>query len=275
VRHRATRLAEIALVVAVLAAPALAQITLPPPTGFVDDFAGVVDPQSRERMETMARNFRDRAGVDVAVVTLTSLEGRSIEEVGLQIGREWKVGAGQDANGIVVLLAVNDRRSRIEVSRHLEGDVTDIASDSILRKARPSFAAGQYGPGLQIVLESVLATIAEARGISVEGIDQQQAYRPEAPRRTPQSSWASRIMFLVVLLIVIAAFARGGGGGYGGRRRRGLSPWILPGVFWGGGGWGGRGGGWGGGSWGGGGGGGWGGFGGGGDFGGGGSSDSW
>jgi uncharacterized protein len=280
VKRTATRLARTLVVLALAAVPGFAQLVLPPSTGFVNDFANVVDAASRERMETMAKNFRDRTGIEVAVVTLQSLEGRPVEEVGLQIGREWSVGAKQEKDGVVVLLAVDDRRSRIEVSRHLEGDITDAASGSILRKARPDFAAGNYGAGLQVALESVLATIAESRGLSIEGIDQKQAYRE--PRRDPRAasggSWVSRIVFLIVIFFVISAFARGGGGGggYGGRRRRGFSPWILPGVFWGGGG---GGGGFGGGSWGGGGGGGggggWGGFGGGGDFGGGGASDSW
>jgi uncharacterized protein len=271
-----------ALAAAVL--PALAQAPeLPPPTGFVNDFANVVDAASRERMETMARNFRDRTGIDVAVVTLPSLGGRPIEDVSIDLAREWKIGGGEDKDGVLVLLAVEDRRSRIETSRRLDDEITDGAAGSILRKGRAAFAQGQYGQGLQVVVESLLATLAEKRGVSIEGIDQRQAYREQPrPQRQPSgSSWLSRIIFLIVIVGVIYAFSRGGGGGGGGGRRRrrgyGVSPWIIPGVFWGGGGggWGGSSGGWGGGSWGGGGGGGFGGFGGGGDFGGGGASDSW
>ena len=273
--HAPTRFLRLLIAVAALVVPVAAQgLDLPAPSGFVDDFAGVIDAPNRERLETICQNFRDRTQIDVAVVTLDSLQGRSIEDVGLQIGREWHVGAGQDKDGVVLLLAVQDRRSRIEVSRHLEDEITDAASGSILRKARPMFANGSYGAGLEVMTESVLATIADKRGITIDGIDRQMAYRGQ-PRTQSGSSWVSRIIFLGILVALIAAFARGGGGGYGGRRRRGgISPWLLLGLFSGGrgGGWGGgSGGGWGGGSDGGG----WGGFGGGGDFGGGGASDSW
>jgi uncharacterized protein len=240
-----------------------------------------VDEASRARMETMAQNFRDRTQIEVAVVTFQSLEGRSIEETGLRIGREWGLGRDQEKNGVVLLLAVQERKSRIEVSRHLEDEVTDATSGIILRKSGPLFAQGQFGQGLQLALESVLATIADQKGISIEGIDQRQAYREQRPPpRSSGNSWPSRIITLLVVLFLIYSFTRGGGGGGGGWRRRryyGPSPWIIPGVFWGGGGGssgGFGGGGWGGGS-GGGGGGGFGGFGGGGDFGGGGATDSW
>jgi uncharacterized protein len=280
VKRRATGVARLCAALVLAAVSAAAQgFELPPSTGFVNDFAGVVDAASRDRMETMARNFRDRTQIEIAVVTVASLQGRSKEDVGLQIGREWGVGAGAEKSGLVILLAPQERQSYIAVSRHLEDEITDGTAGAISRKATPYFREGKYGPGLSLMLESVLATIADKQGISIEGIDQRQAYREERPPpRASGSPWVSRIITLLIVLFVIYSFSRGGGGGYGGRRRRyyGPSPWIIPGVFWGGGG--GSRGGFGGGGWGGGGGGGgggWGGFGGGGDFGGGGGGDSW
>lgn len=249
---------------------------LPAATGFVNDFAGVVDAASKARMETMARNFRDDTQIEVAVITVASLNGRPIEDVALAFGRQWGVGGGADRSGIVILLSIGDRQSRIEVSRHLEGDVTDGTAGEIVRQSRPQFARGEYGAGLALALESVLATIAEKRGLSIEGIDRARAYQPQSARSRPAGSpWPARIfmlVFLIILILVLVNLARRGGGGRGGGRR---------GRRWyGGSGWGGPfiGGSWGGGSGGGSswdGGGGWGGFGGGGDFGGGGASDSW
>jgi uncharacterized protein len=269
------------LLVAVVATIAAAQAAdMPTPTAFVNDYAGVIDPESAARMETMARNFREGTNIDVAVVTLPSLDNRPIEDVGIELGRKWGIGAGEKKEGVLVLLAIQDRRSRIEVSRNLEGEIPDIIASRILRQSRQSFADGKYGAGLSLALESLLATLAKSRNLSIEGIDQRRAY--EEPRQAPRrsgSSWTSRVVMLVFLVILIWIFTRGsGGGGWGGRRRRrygGGSPWIFfPGSFGGGGGGGFGGGGWGGGSSGGGGGS-WGGFGGGGDFGGGGASDSW
>jgi uncharacterized protein len=258
-----------------LAGTAIAQEFAPPtPTGFVNDYAKVVDSASAARMETMARNFRDRTNIDVAVVTLPSLQGRPIEEAGLQIGRQWGIGAGEEKNGLLVLIAIEERKSRIEVSRHLEDEITDGTAGSILRRARPQFQESKYGEGLQLILESVLATIAQKQGISIEGIDASRAVRAvEEPQQQSKGTSIVSIIVVVVILFVLFNFFRnsgGGGGGRGGRRGRrwgGGMPIIIPGG-WGGGG--------GGGSWSGGGGGdSWGGFGGGGDFGGGGASSDW
>jgi uncharacterized protein len=257
------------LLVLTLAASARAQEFVPPaPTGFVNDYAKVIDPASAARMETMARNFRDRTQIDVAVVTLPSLQGRPLEEVGLEIGRKWKIGAGEEKNGLLIFISIEERRSRIEVSRHLEDEITDGTAGAILRQARPAFQQGQYGPGLSGILESVLATIASKQGISIEGIDASRAVRSEEPRESGGNS--GTIVFIVLfLLFILFNYFRGGGGGRGrgGRRRRwgGGMTIIIPGGGWGGGS-----------SWSGGGGGdSWGGFGGGGDFGGGGASSDW
>ena len=91
-----TRSSIAIVAILVFAASALAQTKFPAPTGFVNDLAGVIDPASKERMETMSRNFRDRTQIDVAVVTLPSLEGRAIEDVGIDLAREWKIGGGEE-----------------------------------------------------------------------------------------------------------------------------------------------------------------------------------
>lgn len=264
----------LAIVVGLLAVPALAQTPIPAPTGQVNDFAGVVDEASRARIETMARNFRDRTGIDVAVVTLKSLEGRPVEDAALEIGRTWGIGAGSDKDGVLVLLAVDDRKTRVETSRKIDDEITDGTAAAIARKGAPSFQQGRYGEGLAVIVESVFATIAEKRGVTIEGIDQSRAQRDarQQPARGGGSSGLSRIIFYIVVIFVIVSILRGfggGGGGRGGRRRRGGGmPWIIPFPIGGGGSSGGGGGGGGGGDS-------WGGFGGGGDFGGGGGSDSW
>src|SRR6185369_8652747 len=125
VKRRAIRVVRLCIALVLAVVPAAAQgFELPPPTGFVNDFAGVVDAASRERMETMARNFRDRTQIEIAVVTVSSLQGRAKEDVGLQIGREWGIGGGQEKNGLVILLAPEEHQSYIAVSRHLEDEIT-------------------------------------------------------------------------------------------------------------------------------------------------------
>ncbi len=282
-----------------LAAVALAQPQLPAYTGMVNDFAGKLSADKRQQLESLLENFRARSGVEIAVATMRfdDMQGYPIEDYSLQLGRKWGVGGDAQKRALLLLVAIKEPNTggyadnlyhggtRLEVSRHLEGDLPDGLSGEIIRKMRGDFQQGNFDQALTVGTQTILATLAEKLGISMEGIDATQAYR--APTRRPQRSRggispAMIIVLVFIFLVIINALGRGGRGGPGGgyRRRSGLGWLILPMIFggrgggFGGGGWGGSSGG----SWGGsdgGGGGGFGGFGGGGDFGGGGASDSW
>jgi len=285
--------------IACLALVSYAQAQIPPPQGMLNDFAGKLSPDTRQQIETLLRNFRDRSGVEITVVTVNfdDMKGQSIEDYGLQLGRQWGVGRDSTVRGLVLLVAIQEPGSdgvyhggtRLEVSRHLEGDVPDILAGELIRKMRTDFMAGRFDQALTIGTQTILATLAEKLGVSMEGIDRSQAAR--APVRRPRSSGRGISPFLIVVgIFIFLAIIRGIGGGRGGgggfRRRGSGLDWIIwPILFgalgdrnrgdsnWGGfGDGGGFGGGGGGDS---GGGGDFGGFGGGGDFGGGGASDSW
>ena len=285
-------------VIFVLASVAFAQPQLPAYTGMVNDFAGKLSDAKRQQLESLLENFRTRSGIEIAIVTMRfdDLQGYAVEDYSLQLARKWGIGGDSEKRGLLLLVAIKDPNTggysdnlyhgstRLEVSRHLEGDIPDGLAGEIIRKMRDDFQKGNFDQALTTGEQTILATLAQKLGISMEGIDQTQAYR--APTRRPQRGRGgiSPVMIIVIVFIFLAiinALGRGGRGGPGGRyRRSGLGWMLLPFIFgggrggWGGSDWGGSSGsGWGGG--GGGDGGGFGGFGGGGDFGGGGASDSW
>ncbi|HEX5734086.1 MAG TPA: TPM domain-containing protein [Blastocatellia bacterium] len=277
-----------------LSISAFGQIQVPPPQGMVNDFAGKLSPQTRQSLENLLTNFRTRTGVEATIVTATeeSLGGYTIEEYALAVGRTWKVGRASDKRGLVLLAVIKPSddqgchgQTRLEVSRHLEGDLPDGLAWEVIRRMRDDFKACRFDQAFTTGTQTLLATVAQRLGISMEGIDSTQAYQPQQrrPSRGRGISPSLIIFAVFIIFVIIAALGGRGGGGPGGRRsrRRGLggAEWmLLPIIFGSGqGGWGGsRGGsGWSGSGWGGGGGGGFGGFGGGGDFGGGGASDSW
>lgn len=278
--------------VAFLASVSNAQPQLPQPQGMVSDFAGKLSPGTRQQLEILLMNFRDRSGIEISVVTVNfaDMMDYPIEDYALQLGRQWGVGRGSTGRALVLLVAIRPPGSdglysgntRLEVSRHLEGDVPDILAGELIRKMRDDFKAGRFDQALTNGTQTILATLAEKLGISMEGIDRSQAARAVA--RRPRSSGRSISPFLIVVgIFIFLAIVRaigGGGGGKGGHRRRGMgADWIIWPILFGGlggnrddsHGWGGFGGGGDSGS----GGGDFGGFGGGGDFGGGGASDSW
>jgi uncharacterized protein len=191
--------------------------------------------------------------VQLQVWIVSSLQGEPIESVSIRATDAWKLGTSKDDRGALLLIAVEDRRSRLEVGQGLEGDITDLQSNRIVDGTlRNAFRDGRFYEGLR---DSAREIYALAGGTDA-------AFR--APERRPRGEpISSRMLFLIVLILVIANIFRGRGPG--GRARRygafGTGVWVggRGARGWGGGGFGG-GGGW---------------SGGGGGFSGGGSSGSW
>jgi uncharacterized protein len=279
-----------------IAATSFAQIQLPQPQGMLNDFASKLSPSSKQQIETLIESFRDRTGIEISVVTVSfdDMQGYPIEDYALQLGRQWGVGRDSEKRALVLVVAIKPPDSqgayhggtRLEVSRHLEGDVPDALAGELIRKMRDDFTAGRFDQALTTGTQTILATLAQRLGISMDGIDSSQAARqPVRQTRAPNRGRGGIPLFAIIIIVfVVLAIIRAIGGGRGGGGRRGGigSDWLLWAIIFGSG----RGGGWGGGGWGGGGGsswggggdgggGGFGGFGGGGDFGGGGASDSW
>jgi uncharacterized protein len=276
-------------------AGALAQTTpapLPAPTGHVNDYANVIDPAAEQRLETILTNLKTVGDIEFAVVTVDTTGGQEIFDYSLAVARGWGIGAKDgDRAGLLLLVAVRDRKYFTQTSRHVEGDLPDGLLGQIQRaRLVPPFKEGNYAKGISDTAETYVATLAQSRGFSVEGIDQSRAYRPSTGRpreggrgSVARSSFSTLCCVGIVIVFILLSFfsKRGGRGGRGGGGGGILGALLLNAVLnsggsgrrssgWGGGSFGG--GGWGGG---GGGGGGFGGFGGGGDFGGGGSGGSW
>jgi len=275
---------------------AFSESPLPAPTGYgkyVTDTANAIDPATEERLLAILNNLKERADIEFAVVTVPTTGDTPIFDYSLSVARGWGIGAKEgEQNSLLLLVAVNDRKAQVQVSRRLEGDLPDGLAGEIARSTmREPFRQGDYTRGIAGFVETTVATLGQKRGFSVEGIDQSRAYRP-APRGQQQRqrerlrrgggiNLGACCCIMALVVVVLLALGRGGRGG-GGRGGFGGGGWLnallLANLFstlaggsrggssgWGGGGTG----------WGGGGGGGFGGFGGGGDFGGGGAGIDW
>ncbi len=267
-----------------LLALSLAPFAQPKPTypayrAHVNDFANVVDANTKVQIETILTNFEKLTGTQIAVVTMTTIGERPLEEYANGLYRAWGIGAKSGPNkdkGALLLVLTQDRRSRLEVGYVLEGDMPDGLAGEQLRRMRPYFQQQQWSQGLMIGTRTLVDTLAEKWNVNVDGIDRQFAYQPAA---APDIQLSTRTMLLIglgflVLLFLMSRLTKQAASANQGRHRD-SSWWAAPMIFhqggggFGGGSWGGGGGGSGGG-----GGGSWGGFGGG-SSGGGGASDSW
>jgi uncharacterized protein len=281
----------LALVFSLFAAQVSAQTTppspvpLPVPFNPIVDNANVIDADTRARLESTYLNLKERGNIEYAVLTVDTTGGLDIFDFSLAVARGWAIGSKEgDRAGLLLVVAIKDRKYFTQVSRHVEGDLPDGLIGQIQRERLvPAFKQGNYSKGILDTIQAYAATLAAKRGFNIEGIDERYAYR-ERPRDEGERNQKGLgnlcigIIIVVVILIFLASASRGGRGGGGGC----LQALFLGSLFsslnsgrgsrsgWGGGGFGGGGfgGGGGGGGFGGG-------FGGGGDFGGGGSGGSW
>jgi uncharacterized protein len=258
------------------------QKKFPAYTGHVNDFANILDQQTKQKLELWLSNFEQMTGTQIAVVMVTSLEGRPLEDYTNELYRDWGIGAktGEHKDkGALLLVALEDRKTRLEVGYGLEGDLPDGLAGEIIRRMRSDLQQGQYSKAMTTGVRTLLDTLAEKWNVNIAGIeDRRYAYHAPAQGRGGGMGLFCVLIGIVLFFLMIAAISKANrrGGGKGGGSRPGASDmwWLFPIIFNSGGG------SFGGGSWGNTGGGGdsggsgWGGFGGG-SSGGGGASDSW
>lgn len=256
-------------------------IPLPSPFNPIVDNAGVIDAATRTKLESIYRNLKERADIEFAVATVDTTGDQDIFDYSLAVYRGWGIGSKTN-DGFLLLVAIKDRKYFTQVGYHLEGDLNDGLVGEIQREYLvPQFKKGNYSQGIYDTVQAYVATLAEKRGFTIEGIDQSYAYR-ETPQGRPAAgaggipaSCCTILIILGVIILLLSAARGGRGGGRGG----GSGFWtglLLSGLLSGGrgGSWGGSSSGWSGGGFGGGGGGFGGGFGGG-SAGGGGAGGGW
>jgi len=233
----------------------------------VNDFAHVIGAVSTQGIERLSRSLKKATGDVVIVATVPTIEGYgSIEEYATKLFENYGKGIGEKNkdNGVLIVLALKERRVRIETGYGLEQFITDLfAGETIRQYMVPEFRSGGYGQGLLNGTARIVGRVAKARGVTLTDVQLPQDVEPES--RSSNFPWALPVIIFIVILVV----SRIGGGPGAGMLLWGLGPWSRwssgVGSFGGG-----RGGGWGGGGFGGG----FGGFGGGGS-GGGGASGGW
>jgi uncharacterized protein len=256
-RLRPTPLA-LTLLLALLA-PWLARAEKPQdlkPHGYVNDFAGVISPAARTKLTALCTELDQKAHAQIAIVTVRSLDGDSIEDYSIQVAQKWGVGPKSN-RGVLILLSVDDHKYRVEVGYGLEDILPDGKVGGFGREMVPALRRGDYSAAVLQLTGSIASVIAQARGVT---LNQTPAVPHYSFARDPVMQGV--IIFLVVLFFVGFAGVFLLASRLGGSQMRG----VRMGGGIGGGGSGGFGGG--------GGGGGFGGFGGG-SFGGGGASGSW
>ena len=249
---------------------------LGPSTGFVNDYAGVIDVATKQQLEDKLTAFKQKTTVEIAVAVVRTTGDRDIFDYSLAVARGWKIGSKNDDNpGALLFIAVDDRKYFTQISRDLEDELPDALAGNLQRQFLvPEFKKGNYAKGISDTIDAYIRTIEQrAGGVATP--------TPAGAREDAPFPYFSLFCCLVVIFVIVLIILanRGGGGKSQGDRNRwgggfggggGALPWIIgsaigsSGSSSSGSDWGGSSGGSD-----------WGGFGGGGDFGGGGSGGNW
>lgn len=128
--------------------------------GRVNDNAGLLTSQTSAALEAMLKAHEDSTSNQVVVLTVATLEGEEIEPFAIRVAETWKLGRKEKDNGVLLIVARDERKVRIEVGRGLEGNLTDLTCGRIIRHdIIPCFKDGDYDRGIRVGVESIIAAI--------------------------------------------------------------------------------------------------------------------
>ncbi len=179
----------------------------PPLSGRVVDEAALMSRKQAHQLTQQLAAFEKRSGIQLVVVSIDSLDGETIEEYGYQLGRHWGIGQKGKNNGVLLLIAQDERKVRIEVGYGLEGALPDaIAANIIQTRILPAFKRGDMVAGVVAGSQGIMQALAGE-------------YQPVDNTSKADKQGGPWLFILVVIAMIVLHNLRGGGGGPGGRRR--------------------------------------------------------
>jgi uncharacterized protein len=221
------------VVAAVLCAPVAhgeKVATMPQPTGYVDDYAGVLSASAKAEIEAECRELHDKTKAQVFFVTVKTLEGEAVETFANQLFAKWKIGEKKTDRGVLLLLSLKEHKRWIEIGYGLEGILPDGKVGDIGREMVPALKASNYDEAARIGVRDVSTVIAADAGVTLGEAEPLNVVAPPVPEGIGKSSegpmWPLLFLpffFLLVFAMIIWGAVR--------NRRRGIGTggYYVPG----------------------------------------------
>ncbi|MBL8385550.1 MAG: TPM domain-containing protein [Burkholderiales bacterium] len=210
-----------------LPAAAQALLAVPPLKSRVTDVAGVLEPAAREALERRLADFEQARGTQVAVLLVASTRPEPIEDYAHRVGETWKIGRKGVGDGLLVVVARDDKRVRIDVARALEGAIPDLEARRVIREQMaPRFGQGDFAGGLEAGLGALFALIEREALPAPSG-------RAAPPENNDLEGWLM-LGFIALIVggsILKALFGRAGGSALG-AGGAGVIAWLVAGSLW-------------------------------------------
>jgi uncharacterized protein len=194
----------------------------PKPIGAVNDFANLISPEYRQEMKALAHEVFEKTGTSVVVVTLQTVGDDDPRNYANSLYKAWGIGRKGEDKGVLIFLALKERRIRIETGYGVEGILPDGLVGEILdRDVTPYLKKGDYGRGLLNAMVSVSGVIAKDAKASLSEQPQTSGdMKPAASRKSRGVPWTSNVTSLLVLILIVFLLL-------GTKRGRDILPFIL------------------------------------------------
>ena len=216
------------ILLVVLLVPSVCAAAFPKPVGFVNDYAKVMQPAAAQKLEGILRALEKKTGVEVAVVTVTSLDELPIEDYAVDLYKKWGIGKKGVDEGVLILVAPNDKRVRIEVGYGLEGALNDAEAGRIIRGGMvPFFKKNDFTRGIVAGTQAVVGVALHEKGFKPTDLSD-AGYQPSSYKKKKSGplSVILKIIGVIAMIIIfikhpwlalmLFAGSRGSGGGGGG-----------------------------------------------------------
>src|SRR5208283_1294374 len=178
------------------------------PTGYVTDLAGIIQPQTKSQLETLCTELEQKTGAQMAIVTVKSLDGNDIQTYANDLFKQLGIGQKKQDNGVMLLVAPNERKYWTEVGYGLEPVINDARAGDAGRLLVPYFRQGDYSSGIAATAWQLAKYIADDKGVTLSGMAQLR----QAPQ-DKDDDFSGIWVWLVLGALVLFFLARHGGGG--------------------------------------------------------------
>ncbi len=173
------------------------------PTGFVQDFAGILDTKTKEYIESLCRYVEKKSTIEIAIVSVPELEDYSIEEAAVELFEKWGIGKKGKDNGLLFILSLNPRKVRIEVGYGLEGVIPDALAGRILDNyTLPYFKKNQFAKGTLLTSLALISTINKKLDLKLN-LDEADKYLEQNKVKKKRSSSAASILSLIFFILIL------------------------------------------------------------------------
>lgn len=199
----------------------LVALKVPKLQGHINDYGDVLSTREKSDLENYLIQFEQTSSIQIALLTIKSLEGENLEDYSMRVADAWKLGQKENDNGVLLLIAMQEKKLRIEVGYGLEAALTDAKSGYVIRNyIVPGFKSGNFYSGISSGIAAITGVLSDELNITDEQIVQSRKKEESGRAQIP----AGLIIFF--LMILFSSFGR--------KRRGGLLPFLFLGSMLGG-----------------------------------------